>query len=289
MLATVPSPLSITVHPRPRRALTAARHGAWGPGGAAAGEPDARRAPDSAPDESAAPAASIAVTVRIDLPGGSIPPEVAGFIESLRGLAGSAAVTLAPTGARNEARTGAPNQARTGAVNEAPAGASIAAASGAAPAAVALLSTGAPSVATAPGGPADAADPANPIGAVATAGAVGASATGSAVAPGPSLHVHLDSRMVLRAGAPIRLTRREYDLLAFLCRHPRRVFSRSQLLSQVWGYELVSGQRTVDVHVRRLRMKLGEPGPVISTVRGVGYRLDDAGQVAVLDGAPART
>src|SRR5690349_5400136 len=66
----------------------------------------------------------------------------------------------------------------------------------------------------------------------------------------PGLRVHLASRTVLRDGAPARLTRREYDLLAFLCTHPRRVFSRAQLLQQVWGYDLVSGERTVDVHVR---------------------------------------
>jgi DNA-binding response OmpR family regulator len=90
--------------------------------------------------------------------------------------------------------------------------------------------------------------------------------------------------MVLRDGVPARLTRREYDLLVFLCEHPRRVFSRGQLLSQVWGYDLVSGERTVDVHVRRLRVKLGERGPLIATVRGVGYRLDDAAQVMVVSG-----
>ncbi len=107
---------------------------------------------------------------------------------------------------------------------------------------------------------------------------------GDPLAGGPSLRIYLASRMVLRDGMPVRLTRREYDLLVFLCEHPRRVFSRSQLLSQVWGYDMVSGERTVDVHVRRLRVKLGERGPVIATVRGVGYRLDDAAQVTVVSG-----
>jgi hypothetical protein len=98
---------------------------------------------------------------------------------------------------------------------------------------------------------------------------------------GPSLRIYPASRMVLRDGTPVRLTRREYDLLLFLCEHPRRVFGRGQLLRHVWGYEMVSGERTVDVHVRRLRVKLGERGPVIATIRGVGYRLDDATQVTV--------
>jgi len=103
--------------------------------------------------------------------------------------------------------------------------------------------------------------------------------------PGPSLRVFLASRMVLLDGAPVRLTRREYDLLTFLCQHPGRVFGRGQLLRQVWGYEMVSGERTVDVHVRRLRVKLGDRGPVIATMRGVGYRLDDAAQVVLVTDA----
>ncbi len=98
-----------------------------------------------------------------------------------------------------------------------------------------------------------------------------------------SLRIYPASRMVLRDGAPVRLTRREYDLLLFLCEHPRRVFGRGQLLRHVWGYEMVSGERTVDVHVRRLRVKLGDRGPLIATVRGVGYRLDDATQVTIVN------
>jgi two-component system, OmpR family, response regulator len=98
------------------------------------------------------------------------------------------------------------------------------------------------------------------------------------------LRVFLAARIVLRDGAPVRLTRREFDLLAFFCAHPRQVFDRAQLLRQVWGYEMVSGERTVDVHVRRLRVKLGEPGPLIATVRGVGYRLDEAARVVVVAG-----
>jgi DNA-binding response OmpR family regulator len=87
------------------------------------------------------------------------------------------------------------------------------------------------------------------------------------------------SRIVLRDGRPVRLTRREFDLLLFLCEHPRQVFSRDHLLSHVWGYGWVGGSRTVDVHVRRLRVKLG--GPVVRTVHGVGYRLDEGLEVRI--------
>jgi hypothetical protein len=101
-------------------------------------------------------------------------------------------------------------------------------------------------------------------------------------ADAPSLYLCTGSRLVLRDGAPVPLTRREYDLFLFLCEHPRRVFSRAQLLRQVWGYDMVGTERTVDVHVRRLRVKLGEAARIIATVRGVGYRLDDDAAVQVV-------
>jgi DNA-binding response OmpR family regulator len=75
------------------------------------------------------------------------------------------------------------------------------------------------------------------------------------------------------AGEPIDLTYMEYELLRFLVENPVRVWSREQLLSRVWGYEYYGGARTVDVHVRRLRSKLGEErSSWITTVRSVGYR-----------------
>ena len=75
------------------------------------------------------------------------------------------------------------------------------------------------------------------------------------------------------AGVPIDLTYMEYELLRFLVENPVRVWSREQLLSKVWGYEYYGGARTVDVHVRRLRSKLGEErASWITTVRSVGYR-----------------
>jgi two-component system OmpR family response regulator len=105
---------------------------------------------------------------------------------------------------------------------------------------------------------------------------------GAAAPDAPSLFLCTGSRLVLRDGAPVPLTRREYDLFLFLCEHPRRVFSRAQLLRQVWGYDMVGTERTVDVHVRRLRVKLGEAARIIATVRGVGYRLDDDAAVQVV-------
>jgi DNA-binding response OmpR family regulator len=96
---------------------------------------------------------------------------------------------------------------------------------------------------------------------------------------GPHLHVVPDTRVVLLDGAPAQLTRREFDLLLFLCRNRLRVVSREELLAQVWGYAWTGGTRTVDVHIRRLRMKLGHD--IVSTVHGVGYRVDDRARVSV--------
>ena len=73
-------------------------------------------------------------------------------------------------------------------------------------------------------------------------------------------------------GQPLDLTYMEYELLKFLVSHPGKVFSRETLLSRVWGYDYFGGARTVDVHVRRLRSKLGEENAgLIQTVRSVGY------------------
>lgn len=74
-------------------------------------------------------------------------------------------------------------------------------------------------------------------------------------------------------GRTLDLTFKEFELLKFLAQHPGRVFSREQLLREVWGYDYFGGTRTVDVHVRRLRAKLGpENENLIGTVRNVGYR-----------------
>jgi DNA-binding response OmpR family regulator len=91
--------------------------------------------------------------------------------------------------------------------------------------------------------------------------------------------VELDggSREARRAGAPVQLTAREFDLLWFLASHPRLVFSRDQLMDRVWGYAAAHDTGTVTVHIRRLREKV-ERDPArprhLHTVWGVGYRLD---------------
>jgi len=102
---------------------------------------------------------------------------------------------------------------------------------------------------------------------------------GSARPPG-GLWVDETSRDVTLDGCPVDLTAREFDLLAFLARHPRQVFTRAQLLQHVWGSAKGwQGEATVTEHVHRLRQKLGSYGdgrPIVQTVRGVGYRLEPA-------------
>lgn len=72
------------------------------------------------------------------------------------------------------------------------------------------------------------------------------------------------------------LTPKEFDLLYFLMQHPRQVFSREQLLEQVWGYQFYGDERTVDVHIKRLRQKIAtETKPFLHTVWGVGYKFDE--------------
>ena len=79
-------------------------------------------------------------------------------------------------------------------------------------------------------------------------------------------------------GRSLDLTYKEFELLKHLAQHPGRVFTRAQLLQEVWGYDYYGGTRTVDVHVRRLRAKLGaEHETSIGTVRNVGYRFVDGG------------
>ncbi|GAB5548249.1 MAG: response regulator transcription factor [Sandaracinaceae bacterium] len=74
-------------------------------------------------------------------------------------------------------------------------------------------------------------------------------------------------------GRPVQLTQQEFALLRFLASNRGRVFSRQQLLERVWGVSYYGGSRTVDIHVRRLRMKLGKDALPIETVRGVGYKM----------------
>jgi DNA-binding response OmpR family regulator len=98
---------------------------------------------------------------------------------------------------------------------------------------------------------------------------------GTTVRLGP-LMLDTDTYQVTVAGRGLDLTYKEFELLRYLASRPGRVFTRPALLREVWGYDFYGGTRTVDVHVRRLRSKLGpEHEALIETVRGVGYRAAD--------------
>jgi two-component system, OmpR family, response regulator len=86
-----------------------------------------------------------------------------------------------------------------------------------------------------------------------------------------------ETREVLLKGVPLtNLTPKEFELLYYLSRHPRQVFSREQLLERVWGYDFYGDERTVDVHIKRLRNKIGsKEKPYLHTVWGVGYKFDE--------------
>ena len=88
-----------------------------------------------------------------------------------------------------------------------------------------------------------------------------------------TLEVHELEHQVRVGGEEVVLTLKEYELLKLLLLHPGIVFSRDKLLNDIWGYEFTGETRTVDVHIRTLRQKLGEAGELIETIRGVGYRM----------------
>ncbi|AGL01754.1 response regulator transcription factor [Desulfoscipio gibsoniae] len=89
----------------------------------------------------------------------------------------------------------------------------------------------------------------------------------------PGLEIQADIRSVLVDGKETEVTPREFDLLYYLAQNPRRVFTRQELLTAVWGYDYFGDQRTVDVHIRRLRTKLAPlPYEYLTTVWGVGYQ-----------------
>ncbi|KAA0765433.1 response regulator transcription factor [Bacillus sp. SH5-2] len=90
---------------------------------------------------------------------------------------------------------------------------------------------------------------------------------------GPIL-INEKSRRIEANGEQISLTVKEFDLLYFLCQHTGQVFSREQLLEKVWGYDYAGSTRTVDTHVKTMRLKLGESGNYIQTVWGVGYKFE---------------
>ena len=89
------------------------------------------------------------------------------------------------------------------------------------------------------------------------------------------LSVNLREHRVYLAGVRIQLTAKEFDLLKLFLSHPGEVFNRGQLRQKVWNADNSSQTRTVDMHIRTLRQKLGEYGRMIETVRGVGYRMEN--------------
>src|SRR5687767_2441676 len=102
-----------------------------------------------------------------------------------------------------------------------------------------------------------------------------AGAAAAVVYQGKHLQADFDAVAVSVDGTPIRLTRREFELLKYLVENRNRVLSRDRLLERVWGYDRVIETRSVDVHVGRLRTKLGRAGQQIETVVGLGYRFVD--------------
>ena len=103
------------------------------------------------------------------------------------------------------------------------------------------------------------------------------SETGMSVLNVGTLSANLMTREVIRSGQQIEMTPKEFSLLAFLMRAPGRVLTRTQILEQVWGYHFDPGTNLVDVYIRRLRSKIDFEGeiPLIETLRGVGYRMQD--------------
>lgn len=88
------------------------------------------------------------------------------------------------------------------------------------------------------------------------------------------LKVNMDERTVSADGARVQLTYKEFELLRLFLSHPGFVFTRDQLMNDVWGTDYVGETRTVDMHIRTLRVKLGKYAALIETVRNVGYRLE---------------
>ena len=84
-----------------------------------------------------------------------------------------------------------------------------------------------------------------------------------------------DKHEVMAQGKKIPLTLKEYDVLCLFMKNKGKVFTRDELLNRIWGYEFTGESRTVDVHIRSLRSKLGECGELIETIRGVGYKIGE--------------
>lgn len=87
-----------------------------------------------------------------------------------------------------------------------------------------------------------------------------------------NVYVCVNKHVVKVDGEDIKLTYKEFELLAMLMKHREKVYDREKILSKIWGYDFDGENRTVDVHIRTLRTKLGNGGHIIETVRGIGYR-----------------
>jgi X-X-X-Leu-X-X-Gly heptad repeat protein len=107
-----------------------------------------------------------------------------------------------------------------------------------------------------------------------SAGGLSGGANGLSAVPADDLVIDVGARMLTVDGETVALTRREFDLLAYLERRRGVALSRRELMTSVWLTGYLEGDRTVDVHVRRIRMKLGRHAYRLSTLRGYGYRLD---------------
>lgn len=90
-----------------------------------------------------------------------------------------------------------------------------------------------------------------------------------------ALYVDTARHVITDGGREVTLTHKEYNLLLLFLEHPGIVFTRDQLLDRIWGYSFDGESRTVDVHIRTLRAKLGSSGDLIETVRGIGYKFSD--------------
>lgn len=87
------------------------------------------------------------------------------------------------------------------------------------------------------------------------------------------LKINIDTREVFVNNQPVTLTFKEYELLIYLIDNTHRVVTRDELLNKIWGYEYTGETRTIDIHIRTLRQKIGHAGEYIKTVRGMGYRI----------------
>jgi two-component system alkaline phosphatase synthesis response regulator PhoP len=99
------------------------------------------------------------------------------------------------------------------------------------------------------------------------------------------LFIDRERYLVTKDGKELHLPKKEFELLALLHSKPGKVFDRDEILERVWGSEIVVGDRTIDVHVRRLRSKLGRYEDIVRTERGSGYRFDRHADVAIVYGA----